>query len=201
MLILFCFSAHFLIGKGFYNSHVLQSKNRTRIFLEFQGQRSFQNGTRYFGLNFGLKAKCKYKLGVSYSQLIGNYKTDDFPVNPILYTSADVGTRVDAQFIGLYFSPIFKKGKRVNLLFPLHLGFANLSADYQTVSNGYNNYLQETAGFGSAGVHADFRLLAILKLGLDFSYRYVLTESKIAQEAFNTPLLGVSLRIGRTCKR
>lgn len=174
---------------------------KLKVFLSFDGTSSFlKNDTKYFGLNFGVKAKCKYKIGFGYSWLRGNYKTDAFPVNPEVYPEAMLETRTDAKFYSLFFEPIVFSQNKINISFPLHLGVVDLISDYRSGTFSYENYHNSTPLFGDVSANFDFRVLGFMKIGLSLGYRFVATDLDVASDALNTPLVGLSLKIGGLCK-
>lgn len=180
-----------------------KDKKDTKIktYVSFYGNKSFlQNEAKYFNFSFGLKAKCKYKIGFGYSWLRGNFKTEEYPVNTTDYPDALAQTRTDAKFYSVSFEPILLTEKKINISTPVHIGVSEVISDYQVGTLNYNNYYQGNPVFASVGVDFDFRLLGFMKLGFNLGYRYVLSDLELAQETFSTPLMGFGIKIGGMCK-
>ena len=176
-------------------------ETKIKVFFNLNSQRSFlQNDTKYFGFDFGIKAKCKYKFGFGYSWLKGTYNTDLFPVSVTTYPDATSDTRTDAKFYSILFEPIVFAQKKINVSVPIHVGVVDLNSEYKKGILSFAEYHRSTPGFADLSANFDFRVLGFMKIGLSLGYRYVLTDLNVASEAFNTPLLGISVKIGGMCK-
>lgn len=195
LLILFC-----LI---FATSIFAQRNDKLKLkpFIELQGKRAFSgNDTRYFGINFGARAKCKFKVGLSYSWLRDTYATTAFPVDQNIFPDATENTETRAQFISILVSPLVIPRKRINVSLPINVGMAILKSDYDHVNSGFIEYHSSTPFFTEIGADFDFRLARFLKFGLSVGYRKVFTDLEVAKEALDTPLFGLKLKLGRMCK-
>ncbi len=178
-------------------------KNDLKIkpFAEFQSKRAFTgNSTKYFGFNFGVRAKCKFKVGFSYAWLRGNYLTSDFPVDPTMFPNATDRTETGAIFISLMGSPLVITRKRINISIPVNLGVVALTSAYDNTNEGFVGYHSSAPLFGEIGSDFDFRLSRVLKFGISISYRKVFTDLAVAEEALNTPMFGLKIKLGRMCK-
>jgi len=172
-----------------------------KVFVNFNGQKSFiKNDTKYFGLDFGIKAKCQYKIGFGYSWLRGTYKTEEFPVDQTQFPDALSETKTDVKFYSILFEPIIFKEKKVNISIPVHLGVADLSSEYKKGTLSYLEYFNGSPLYGAVAVDINFRVLGFMKLAVSLGYRHVLTDLEVAQESLSTPLLGLGLKIGGMCK-
>lgn len=174
---------------------------KTKVFFSFDGKRSFlHNDTKYFGFDFGMKAKCKYKIGFGYSWLRGTYKTDLFPVSTEQYPDAKLDTRTDIKFYSVLFEPIVFREKKLNVSIPIHVGLTELISEYKTSAVSYEHYHLSKPFFGDISANFDFRVLGFMKIGFSLGYRFVGTDLKVASEAFNTPLMGFNVKLGGMCK-
>ena len=179
----------------------MKKKPKYKMYVGFNGYKSFvKNDTKYGGFEFGVKLRCVHKIGLSFSWLKGNYKTDLFPVDGTLYTGALETTKTDAQFFSVMYAPVLVRDKKVNVSFPVHLGIAGLNSKYKDGAASYETYHNSVPGFLRLGASFDFRLMPFLKLGLKVAYQQVFTSLPVAKEALNTPLIGFGISFGRMCK-
>ena len=192
----------FLLSLLIFCTSLSAQKNvKLKPFLELQGKRAFSgNDTKYFGVNFGVRAKCKFKVGFSYSWLRENYTTNDFPVDITLFPDANETTETSAKFLSILFSPLVISQKKINVSIPVNLGLVALKSAYDNVNEGFVDYHSTTPFFGEIGTDIDFRLSRFLKFGVTVGYRNVFTDLEVGKDALNTPLFGLKIKLGRMCK-
>ncbi|NQY11421.1 MAG: hypothetical protein HRT71_18135 [Flavobacteriales bacterium] len=183
------------------NDFLSFKKNKLKPFVNLSGSRSFKkdNG-KYFGIYFGLKSNCKYRIGLGYTWLRGNYKSDLYPVDPITYPDAKQTTKTNIRLFSIFFSPVVVQKKRFNISIPIHVGISGLKSRYKTSTFNYTKYYSSTPMFARVGADFKFRIYHFLKLGLKLGYQVVLTDFAVGKDAFNTPYIGLGLSIGGICK-
>lgn len=191
----------FLTNTVFSQEKPNQKRNKLRVFMNFSGNRSLlQNDTKYWNFSFGLKSKCKYKVGLSYSWLRGSFTTDNYPVNLIDYPNAQSTTKTDIKFYSLMFEPILIKGRKMNISLPINTGFTQLISSYKIGVNNFENYHESNPIFASAALDFNFRVLAIMKISFRVGYRHLLSDLPVAANTFSTPFYGFGLKLGGMCK-
>jgi hypothetical protein len=185
-------------------SNISERTNKGTNYKFYAGIRAnkaiLSSDTKYRGFDLGLKLKCKLKFGYSYSKLRGNFQSDLYPVDNRKYPAIDNSTRTKARFNAFVLEPIIIKDKKVNISLPIRVGLASIRSEYKASSLSYTEYYSGNSPFTEIGANLDYRILGILKIGVSLSYRYVKSELPVISETFTTPLLGLSLKLGRMCR-
>ncbi len=178
------------------NLVVGQKNGKLKVYAGLHSSKAiFSNDTKYFGIDIGLKSKCRFKIGYSYSWLRGNYKTDLYPVDNI----TGITTKTDATFSAIAFEPIVLKDNKINISIPIKVGMADINSRYKNSGGTYIEYYDEYDPFIEVGANIDYQILGVVKLGASIGYRRLNTDLEVAQNTFSTPLFAFHIKFGRLC--
>ena len=170
-------------------------------FVGFSGTASFlNNDAKYFDFSFGIKAKCKYKIGLNYGWLAGGYETSDYPVDTDIYPNATTITKTNLKLYSVLFEPLLIRDKVINISIPFHVGITELESRFKRPDNWYELYHTSNPWFASAAMNMDLKVFAFLKIGLKLGYRYVYSDFEVAQNDLSTPFIAFGVKIGKMCK-
>jgi hypothetical protein len=171
------------------------------LFGKLDTRNSFFYNSRIkiFGIKAGLNFGKRLSLGLGYNQIYPFAKVTKNFDKQIYYT--DTNNRPDSVTAKLklfYFSAhveyIFYQVKHWQLSMPLEIGIGQTAYRYE-LSHRKHNVEQHACLVYEPAVSIEYRFVKWIGVGADVGFRFMLTNSKVLNQKFNSPVYAFKLLI------
>lgn len=176
-------------------------KQKPHLFGKLDTRNSFFYNSRIkiFGVKAGLTFGKRLNLGVGYNQIYPFAKVTKNFDKQIYYANADnKPDSVTAKLKLFYFSAhveyIFYQVKHWQLSMPLEIGVGQTGYRYELFGIKHN-IEQHLCLIYEPAVSIEYRFVKWIGIGADVGFRFMLTNSKILNQKFNSPVYAFKLLI------